>query len=957
MQISMLQQAKIKEGGSLVKKFLLLFIFFGVIAFGATNVPNTHLIYTWGYASLMNETLQALRGLLQDSGKILFSISALIGLAVYIFRSSYNDKLNPLFEIGKFFVVALVIAFLFFRTSNDSTHRFMVFDEVTTEVYMVDGIPLGVGATLSFFSRLERGILMAMEKHYSTPDSLSMRNAGVGFSTKAIMNLSYFRNSNSDYVLKYNMDNYIGICYNYNVRYDPNVKQIEYSDNLYRDLIQGQALVLTRGLIAPVMDENRNIEVSNCEVLSKTIQEQFSKLADSNVKSYLKMLNPSQANQANVEASATALSSIYQSNWNGSRDMLQQFMLINFMRDGIRNMEKMYDLGAGTLSTPHSIAHYNLFNQMQQQGFLAQTYLPLIKVYLSMIAASISWIIALLTVALGTAKWLKMYFTLFLWLIIWTPMISLINYFNDLNLMSVFSAMKDTGSGMAMTFAGNTDFFMKVIENANVLNYLVMGTALLSFAIATASGMGFVSFASQLTQGLQGSARTASTFQQQQATATEAKMAIGEEVYVSQPAMNMVNSASWNNGVSSMNSFTFGKWGMQTNADYNIGEGALTFRMGNDGNVISANSSVVGMNAMKSHITQSAENISNDIGSNLATQNTEQVNASYQKALNASNQTGAGTANEIGHQAIEDLQKQGIITKEQADQIQLSGGLLKYVGFGASTSDTDRVSDSLSKAEQDRISEAYKLAFTKNALLNDSVSNAMSESVNHTDSNALQESMNMSKNYQQTMQRADNLNVNTLKDELQNGAREMFGAETWDNANIHQRGEMVKEFGTRLIQGDLAGTHITAQDAGVNENVTAYYNLNGKANVSGFYNSHQGDVRSQDNVNIGSVASDEKIQKLDENIYHHNTNKNDEYDKKRMSLEAETGVGNLGKVSANVDGAIETVKEVASNFPKVTLGTYVMSEFARNVAIDGEKDKNAFLDNSSETKEILNLKY
>ena len=89
--------------------------------------------------------------------------------------------------------------------------------------------------------------------------------------------------------------------------------------------------------------------------------------------------------------------------------------------------------------------------------------------------------------------------------------------------------------------------------------------------------------------------------------------------------------------------------------------------------------------------------------------------------------------------------------------------------------------------------------------------------------------------------------------------------------------------------------------------------------VSGFYNSPiKVMLEVQDNVNIGSVASDEKIQKLDENIYHHNTNKNDEYDKKRMSLEAETGVGNLGKVSANVDGAIETVKEVASNFPKVT---------------------------------------
>ena len=95
-----------------------------------------------------------------------------------------------------------------------------------------------------------------------------------------------------------------------------------------------------------------------------------------------------------------------------------------------------------------------------------------------------------------------------------------------------------------------------------------------------------------------------------------------------------------------------------------------------------------------------------------------------------------------------------------------------------------------------------------------------------------------------------------------------------------------------MIQGDLAVTHITAQDAGVNENVTAYYNLNGKANVSSFYNSHQGDVRSQDNVNIGSVASDEKIQKLDENIYHHNTNKNDEYVELRSLMKKETGVLN-----------------------------------------------------------------
>ncbi len=75
--------------------------------------------------------------------------------------------------------------------------------------------------------------------------------------------------------------------------------------------------------------------------------------------------------------------------------------------------------------------------------------------------------------------------------------------------------------------------FKEVANRSNFMNYLVMSTPVLAYAIAKASEQGFVSFASGLSQALTGASRTAGSFANQQALSTQTSIAAprGDEVW------------------------------------------------------------------------------------------------------------------------------------------------------------------------------------------------------------------------------------------------------------------------------------------------------------------------------------------------------------------------------------------------------------------------------------------
>ncbi|EHF4531692.1 conjugal transfer protein TraG, partial [Campylobacter jejuni] len=102
-----------------------------------------------------------------------------------------------------------------------------------------------------------------------------------------------------------------------------------------------------------------------------------------------------------------------------------------------------------------------------------------------------------------------------------------------------------TGGKAALSLGDNILIFKEVANRSNFMNYLVMSTPVLAYAIAKASEQGFVTFASGLSQALTGASRAAGSFANQQALSTQTSIAAprGDEVWAVGAGYNTLQSS------------------------------------------------------------------------------------------------------------------------------------------------------------------------------------------------------------------------------------------------------------------------------------------------------------------------------------------------------------------------------------------------------------------------------
>lgn len=116
-----------------------------------------------------------------------------------------------------------------------------------------------------------------------------------------------------------------------------------------------------------------------------------------------------------------------------------------------------------------------------------------------------------------------------------------------------------TGGKAALSLGDNILIFKEVANRSNFMNYLVMSTPVLAYAIAKASEQGFVTFASGLSQALTGASRAAGSFANQQALSTQTSIAAlrGDEVWaMNAGVMSLQSAISAGGGRFSMSSIT-----------------------------------------------------------------------------------------------------------------------------------------------------------------------------------------------------------------------------------------------------------------------------------------------------------------------------------------------------------------------------------------------------------------
>ncbi len=314
------------------------------------------------------------------------------------------------------------------------------------------------------------------------------------------------------------------------------------SDNLMQDLFTN---IGNGSQLTPLFENNNNIEkqsVVPCSDAGPQIVEMIKNDTDEAMKIHAALLGMAN-DMTNYEQKFLGAAQIYNEQAVSARSYLQQSMIMLASQDAIINTAKSVGLNPASVAANTAYADQQFYASMQAQGHMAQTYLPLAKAYLTAIIIGLSWLVALLSIVFGSYAHIKMFFTLCIWIVLWTPILCIINFINDFNLMNVAQVI--TGGKAALSLGDNMLIFKEVANRSNFMNYLVMSTPVLAYAIAKASEQGFVTFASGLSQALTGASRAAGSFANQQALSTQTSIAAprGDEVWAVGAGYNTLQSS------------------------------------------------------------------------------------------------------------------------------------------------------------------------------------------------------------------------------------------------------------------------------------------------------------------------------------------------------------------------------------------------------------------------------
>ncbi|EAH4529825.1 conjugal transfer protein TraG N-terminal domain-containing protein [Campylobacter jejuni] len=663
-----------------MKRFYFLFFstlfFTPSFLFGATNIANSNLIYTWGYGDVMNEIMQAVKGITTETDYIVNAALA-ISLLLFSIKKAMDGQTNPVFEFGKMFMLFAVVWYMFLRAPNDNNHRFMIHDEVTSKDYVISQIPIGIGKSFALMTQFEKVILEAMEKHFTTPQSTNFSNAGLGFSLQVMSTLPSVKLSAIDATLQKNIDFYFRNCVSVGILLNQQGRNLfQNSDNLIQDLFTN---IGNGSQLTPLFENNNNIEkqsVVPCSDAGPQIVEMIKNDTDEAMKIHAALLGMAN-DMANYEQKFLGAAQIYNEQAVSARSYLQQSMIMLASQDAIINTAKSVGLNPASVAANTAYADQQFYASMQAQGHMAQTYLPLAKAYLTAIIIGLSWLVALLSIVFGSYAHIKMFFTLCIWIVLWTPILCIINFINDFNLMNVAQVI--TGGKAALSLGDNMLIFKEVASRSNFMNYLVMSTPVLAYAIAKASEQGFVTFASGLSQALTGASRAAGSFANQQALSTQTSIAAprGDEVWAVGAGYNTLQSSFGAGGRSFMGTRDM-QHGGELVKDNMTGSSAV---INADGSI--GNASIKGLNAgmTASNLETRQHALSDAIQNSNLSQRALEVASGKGDSLALSENDRSAITNATQHALANAYSKATGVDVKQAYEDLMSGKIGGGIGF------------------------------------------------------------------------------------------------------------------------------------------------------------------------------------------------------------------------------------------------------------------------------------
>ncbi|EOI4395657.1 conjugal transfer protein TraG, partial [Campylobacter jejuni] len=309
-----------------------------------------------------------------------------------------------------------------------------------------------------------------------------------------------------------------------------------------------------------------------------------------------------------------------------------------------------------------------------------------------------------------------------------------------------------TGGKAALSLGDNILIFKEVANRSNFMNYLVMSTPVLAYAIAKASEQGFVTFASGLSQALTGASRAAGSFANQQALSTQTSIAAprGDEVWAVGAGYNTLQSSFGVGGRSFMGTRDI-QHGGELVKDNMTGSSAV---INADGSI--GNASIKGLNAgtTASNLETRAHALSDAIQNSNLSQRALEVASGKGDSLALSENDRSAIANATQHALANAYSKATGVDVKQAYEDVMSGKIgakasfLGVVEVGGELSTSSKESEAwyqnLSKDQKETFDKTFNESLSneigKNRDANSSFSNLL-KTGNVTNSASIKSSM------------------------------------------------------------------------------------------------------------------------------------------------------------------------------------------------------------------------
>lgn len=495
---------------------ILLILFLSVSLFAGHSGE----IYTYGYFQYVQEALIALSGVVANGNDYLFKIVVALAMLVFTIKNLGNTKTGSLlaFETAKFLTVVTLIQQLFLTAPDDDKHAYAIVDRITNQTAEVRQIPKGIGEMLSLFSRLEDAVMEKMDMFFSTPNSTSYRNAGLGFSMTSQMEI--FQSSIIDPNLKRSFDTYYENCKMLG-DYSDGTEDINAVLNS-TDLMS--TLSTTQSLLTVVYDSaNPDGVTTPCFEAWNTIKSGIISSASNQMDAI------AQARGLTGAIYGSKAEDVYQTMYGSFLSAQAQFeeaILRNSTLEAVQGVASNLGIGAERLAKNKSIAEMSMITEAGMSNLEAQGIIPIIKAVSMILIISLSWLLAILAISTMNMSYLKTLVVLNVWLMLWSPLYTVLNFAMD---VMVNSSLAAYDAGVAI----NSQMSMYQVLGAKlaVLAKLVWAVPMLAFAVAKGSDHAMTSFIGGMAQGVQSGISTANSQELRQTTSGNFSYISGNEQF------------------------------------------------------------------------------------------------------------------------------------------------------------------------------------------------------------------------------------------------------------------------------------------------------------------------------------------------------------------------------------------------------------------------------------------